>query len=400
MNSKHPFNKRRILFLVTSFWASGELMIAREFAKNLKEAGHEVAFVLPPSHIKKLKSRLKAYGLIPKSRKLNQLLFHEIAYSFQPDLVILSDFLNYHFASKQYGIVREDLNIFKARIATFDNYNWSKKRLGMDTYGFYSSLPRQVRLEDYGHRIIPCPLENPDALDEDSLAYALCQGPIQRSDREKEKIYDHFQLDPNKKTIFLTTATWQERTVKEVRVQNFIKKANETYLELVNKLKKQTQVVLVGTEDKIFGEGKNLHYFSKLASEEFDDLISIANLYIGRNLISTSMVRMVLSGLPCLCLVNSLVKNNSLEDYAYPFRMFPVGWYDFLTPLLENNPYYDLVDMVEIFSGSKTLDHVVASLEQSREDYYHRLGQLTERLSRLRSPNEIIKQIIKEERTC
>lgn len=400
MNLPILFNKLRVLFIVTSFWASGEFMIAREFAKNLKKSGHEVAFVLPPSHYKKVKSIYKAYGLIPKSRKLNQLLFQEIAYSFQPDILILSDFLNYHFASNHYGIIKEDLEILGGKIATFDNYNWLKTRVGMDTYGFYSSIPRELNIQDYGARIIPCPLENPDSLGQGNYAYALCQEVISRTEKEKNKIYQGFNLDPNKKIIFLTSASWQENAVQERKVQQFMQKVDKLYQKIIQDLKDKYQIVLVGTNKKILGEEKNIHYYSNLDSQHFDDLISIADLYIGRNLISTSMVRMVLSGLRCLCLVNGKKVSRASENYAYRFRMFPVGWYDFLTPLVEKNPYYDLIEMMEIFTEEGATDRIHTILEEDPKNYEERLDGLKSKLANLNTPSQIVCKLAKEESSC
>ena len=103
---------RKIVFINTSYWAWGELTIAIQFAKRLKRA--ECLFIVPPSH----ESRIKRSGfeyriLIPHGKRLNRLTFSEVQSAFGPDLVILSDLLNYAFCDTHYGLTFEDLELFK-----------------------------------------------------------------------------------------------------------------------------------------------------------------------------------------------------------------------------------------------------------------------------------------------
>ena len=41
---------RTVLFIVTSFWAYGELAIATEFARQMPGSGYRPLFLIPPSH--------------------------------------------------------------------------------------------------------------------------------------------------------------------------------------------------------------------------------------------------------------------------------------------------------------------------------------------------------------
>ena len=102
-----------VVFIVTSFWSFGELLIAVEFADELIKSGDKICFIAPPTHKNTiLKKGYICISLVPKSRQLNRILFNEVKYSFKPDLVILSDFLNYNFADRHYGITKEDLKTF------------------------------------------------------------------------------------------------------------------------------------------------------------------------------------------------------------------------------------------------------------------------------------------------
>jgi len=40
---------------------------------------------------------------------------------------------------------------------------------------------------------------------------------------------------------------------------------------------------------------------------------------------------------------------------AYPFRVFPWGWYSFLSPVLSDNPYVDCFQAVGVFERRRVL---------------------------------------------
>lgn len=100
----------KVLFIVTSFWAYGELIIAMNFAKKLAKDGHKPHFLIPPKHKRIVdQNGYKNTVLIPKAGKINRILMKDIEYSISPNLVILSDFLNYNYCEVHYGITKEDL---------------------------------------------------------------------------------------------------------------------------------------------------------------------------------------------------------------------------------------------------------------------------------------------------
>ncbi len=382
----------RVLFLVTSFWAMGEFTIAKEFALRLKNSGHEVAFCLPPSLYKKSSSIFPTFTLIPNSRKLNQLIFHEISYSFKPAIVILSDFLNYHFSHKHYGITREDLDILGAKVATFDIYNWKQKRLRMDAYGIESSIPKVLNIDWYGDRILPCPLVDPKKVGKNEFGYCLINKEISRSDVEKTKILKKFNLDSNKKTILVTRASWQSKIIKEDKVNRFISIVERNLSIIISYLKEKYQIICIGEKEKIYGQ-HNIFYFETLPPDDFDSIVSITDLYINRNFISTSMARMVLSGVKCVNFIHSGFTSLSEDFYAYKFRMFPVGWYDFLEPLVEDNPYFNLVESLKIFDINASIKKIEELLSNEDDKHYTKLKLYKRELALLDSPDTIIKKI-------
>lgn len=124
------------------------------------------------------------------------------------------------------------------------------------------------------------------------------------------------------------------------------------------------------------------------------------DLFISNNYISTSMVKIALSGIPTLLLQNSYLKREQGECWvngkkratpallrdclvAYPFRMFPVGWYRFLNHIVRDNPFYSFLAQAELFDIQEVLGKIEclvtegsAYYGQQRDAYIDNLHKL------------------------
>lgn len=397
----------KIVFIVTSFWSYGELLIAREFADQIAD-DNEILFLIPPSHRHSLGNNYKYVTLIPHSRNINRILINEISQKFQPELVILSDFLNYAFADRQYGIIREDLDIFRCPLATFDNFDWKLKRKRMDTYGFKSNIPKKVNVNDYGWRIIPCPLGNPDGQREDEHRFAMFNRNIStptQSEKLKAKKRVLGTVD-ERPVILISNAKWQEEYVKNAKIDKFIEASNRLFDELVLKLSQKFLIISIGEKRNSLSSCSNITMVDSVPARVFDDYITMSDLYIGKNITSTSMIKMALSGMACVNIINSYSSWN--EDFPsivkkecsdingmYKFMMYPVGWYDFLYPVLENNLYKDIIQFCELFEFDKTIKMIEKMLfiPELQTERNYKLIALKKKLSQLNSPKQIIESI-------
>ncbi len=395
-----------IVFIVTSFWSFGELLIAMEFADELVKSGDEICFIAPPTHKNTiLKKGYICISLVPKSRQLNRILFNEVKYSFKPDLVILSDFLNYNFADRHYGITKEDLNIFDTTVCTFDNFYWNYPRKCMDTYGFKSDIPKKIVLEDYGARIVPCPIINSDSVEgENVYTYSLISDFVDISNLEKRKNRIKYGFDNDEdKIILVSYAKWQNEHIEDRGVSEFIKLSNSFFNKLIIKLAEEFHIICVGSKEKI--QGDNIHYYSSVHTEIFDELVSISDIYISRNMTSTSMVRIALSGVRCVNIINSISDIRTIEKIVakdefnvtiepYRYLMFPVGWYSFLKPIFDDNPYAELIIQIEQFEIERGIETIKDVLYEDNSNHIILTNKLRKRLSELMTPKEIVRSIL------
>lgn len=401
----------KIVFVITSFWAYGELLIASRFANALKNQ-HDILFLIPPSHKETVKKNFACISLIPNSRNINRIIISEIREKFHPDLVILSDFLNYAFADKHYGLLNEDLELFGCKIATFDNFDWNLKRRCMDTYGFVSDIPKRIDIDLYGPRIIPCPLGNPELSSEYEYRFSMVDNDTNYSIDDKALIKKSFLSRFNleeKPIILVSYAKWQENYAQNGKIDRFIDVCNKLFDKLIIELAKDYIVISIGEKRATFENVHNIVMLQSLPTNIFNQYVGITDLYIGKNITSTSMINIVMAGIPCVNIVNSYskVKNREciasiiredISDMAneYRYMMYPVGWYEFLKPLFTNNPYSDVVTWCELFDFSETLK-VCKNIIQNRDflmQHSLQIKNLKTSLGTLQSPNEIVTKII------
>ena len=405
-----------VAFIITSFWAYGELLIAKAFAERIQEDGNRVLFIIPPSHKKSLGGLFKCVTLIPDSRSINRIIFNEVQEKFAPDLVILSDFLNYSFADRHYGITVEDLEIFKCKIATFDNFDWNLKRTCMDTYGYISDIPKKVHIESFGDRIIACPLgapafEKKDGEHRFALFHASEYADQAKKQELRKEYADQYPID--KKIILVSNAKWQENYVQNENIDKFVELTNLIFSRFLLQLAETEIVISIGEKKENAPDHPNYIRLDSMPSEEFERYVNMADLYIGRNITSTSMIRIALSGIPCVNIENSRHSLSEADmeklsafsgtkltsaDKIYKFMMFPVGWYEFLKPLMNGNPYSEIVHRCELFDVEATFDTIRNLLydEQTKTDLFQKVQELNTLLEQLKSPSDIIKLIIQK----
>jgi hypothetical protein len=396
-----------ILFIVTSFWAYGEIGIACEFAVRTKAAGFKPLFLIPESHEKIMKRfNFRYITLLPKIGEVNRIIMKDIEVTYHPSLVILADFLNYNFCEIHYGLTYGDLAIFSGRLGTFDDFDWNLTGDKMDTYGFKAKKFSEIDIADYGFGLRPCPIVDPGKKGDNFYSYSLLNGllPYEKSKTEiwKKKL----GLPSGRKLILFTSATWQEVYKQYPDVVHFVEVVNEIFLYGLEELSGEYSIVYIGPEGYFTSIKKDfIIHFEQLSPEMFEEYLLATDIFLSRNITSTTLARVVLSGIPTVNLKNSLffkdvpfdpdclpfrpinrvVEKLSKLKLCYPFRMFPVGWYNFLTPVIRGNPYLKTMRQVEQFDVIGLVDAVhelsdegdtVDDLDSARESYLLKLDKL------------------------
>jgi hypothetical protein len=407
-----------VLFIVTSFWAYGEVSIACEFAVRVKAAGFEPMFLIPASHEKIIKRHGFRYTtLMPRLGKVNRIIMKDLEERYHPSPVILADFLNYNFCENHYGLTYDDLSIFSGRLGTFDDFDWVLTGQKMDTYGFKAQKFGEIDIRKYGFGLCPCPIVNPGRKQANTYYYPLISKSLPY-DRKKTEIWKRkLGLPVEKPLILFTSATWQEIYKQYPEVIAFVEAANEVFAFCLEELSRQYQVIYIGPEGYFTSrKSKSVTHLQQLAPEVFEEYLLATDVFLSRNITSTALARLALSGIPAVNLKNSVFfKDKSLDlqalpftpldwvagklaelELCYPYRMFPVGWYNFLSPVIKGNPYLKTIKQAEQFDVNGILNtvHDLVENETALQHLAEQRSRYLQMLEELPSVGEIIRQLV------
>jgi len=392
-------------YVVTSFWAYGELQMAMDLAERQRAVGIEPILLIPPSHVELAKAKgIRYETLIPGSRKLNVMLLRDVQRRFRPSAVILADFLNYSFCERHYGLQLDDLDVFEAPVSTFDIYDFEQTGGRVDTYGFYAKNMRDISVDRYHHLLQPSPIVSPDPpRNKKIIKYPLFENLHRASAHDRDQARQHLGLSPRDRVVLVTSAVWQQTHRSYVDVLPFIAACRAALDEILARVARDAVIVSVGAS--VVGEAREipgLRRYGPLPADEFDRVAAACDLYVSNNYISTSMSRVVLKGVPTVLIQNSIAKHPDggytwfgrkdaappplLEsvDRAYPFRMYPVGWHSFLRSVVGGNDFYRIMRHTELFDIDGSVSLIEAVLrgddaqrsESARQRYCTQLEQL------------------------
>jgi hypothetical protein len=406
-----------VLFIVTSFWAYGELAIATEFARRMAGTGFRPLFFIPPAHRTLIaESGLDHQVMIPGAGKINRIQLKDIQHVHRPALVVLADFMNFDFCNHRYGLRRADLSVFDCPIGTFDDFAWGRPGAWLDTYGFKAKYEGDITVDGLSFRLRPCPLNNP--LDGDSPEvvgpevhpYQLLEDMADVPTTARAEVRRELGLTGDRPVVLVTGAAWQQTHAAYPRVTAFVRAWHLMLEQLLWTLLRHADVLAVGPQ-LVFHDRlpDGFHQLGTMSPERFRRLIQAVDLHISNNIVSVSLHRLALGGIPSVALMSSLHKRDGQlrwssqpavpvlsesarrvvdgVDYLYPCRMFPVGWFQFLRSLLDGNPFSDLVPQVEMFDEEAALATIVpmlgdgperSRLAQARETYLAALRKLPE----------------------
>jgi hypothetical protein len=106
----------------------------------------------------------------------------------------------------------------------------------------------------------------------------------------------------------------------------------------------------------------------QVSPDDFDRLLSSIDLFLSANITATTLGRAVAAGVPIMVVQNSCGGQTAVEVEAmagstlsaslrswlekvaplYPFSVWPLGYAQFLKPLLRDNPFHEALNIFEL----------------------------------------------------
>ena len=388
---------RRLLFLGLGHLSNGDISIAADFARQLAPGRFEVGFVTAEetaSYVRTL--GLTAYPLVGKDPRTNLDTFDRLVADFRPDLLVAADAFTLDYSAAwsglSTGLLRQRYDI---ALASFDQYDYPAADYVVDFYGGHRTVfPRLLDACDL--LIRNSPLNRPVPVDPSVIVSPMrCGGvapvkPVRASGRP---------------TVFLTNSRWEYVNVTHSPDMGRLIRAMPRIIHShLAALERPLRVVHVGPLAWDFTVAPQIEYehVAYLPSPEFHARLTAADLYITGNVVSVTLTQAVLAGVPALLLdnrklldVGRLISSGSAPAWlaqaapdlsvAYPFRVFPWGWHQFLAPVLSDNPYADCFTSVGVFERRRVLEAMTDILDDAslRSRLRERQAVLLDRLGGL-----------------
>jgi hypothetical protein len=232
---------------------------------------------------------------------------------------------------------------------------------------YLSSVPKA--------RILPVPLISPNQPD----VYNSLPSPMEVSEKQKKEIRGELGMSESQKFILMVSASWQSVMAwgdvngkkSAIWLPNLI-----TYY--ASKVDPDVRVVHIGPQR--FNVHKNLEgryiYLDQVDQQRFHAILATADMFLTANVIGTTLSSVLNIGIPTVAIHNS-VRARLVEDAlaqlntkpsdellrwlnvsmpVYPFRAWPLGYYNLISRLLNDNPFSETFIQVELLQEEAVIE--------------------------------------------
>jgi hypothetical protein len=313
--------------------------------------------------------------LEPQMGPLARLLVDEAIATFRPDAIVLADYLTHcRTFSRRYHLDPWFIESHGLPVIPIDIWELEKTSFTVDlatddesdVNEHFRDLPAQLR---------PVPLAHlePDGTCR-ARPFRVWDGEDRVSARTRNHLRTTLGLEKQDKLVLLATAAWQlGKGIKHREQVIPVRDAMPRILaHCLRQLPPQTHFLLAGEapEALIDPPGNRVHRLPPCLPERFGNLLGAADAILSMNIAATTVTRAVMAGVPAMVLGNRFdIRDTEDAEKAeaeiggfspmvrdqlagamplYPFRLWPLSYYRFLTPLLTDNPFTGAVTQAEI----------------------------------------------------
>ena len=414
----------KILFVTLGHLSAGEFTIAFEFCKGLPKEEFDVCFLTSTKGTSYLKESKIRYVVLEQSDSISNLedksrnkkITDDVMKQFRPDYVIASDVYTLWYSHTWTGLNLEIFKEYGVPIGSFDSYEFSSTDFVQDYYGGYkATIPDYINQCDFVIRY--CPINKIQKTESNVKLTYLFGEKLELTMDQKLEFKRTF--NPNQeKVIFITSSNWESLNVNRLpALTNLMDWVPRILIHYISQLNEKLTIIHVGPHSyKSLIPYENISYFHYpfIRPEIFDTFLAGSDLFLTTNIISSTLAKAIYATVPAIVLQNDkLVNYNNLKEQlrrmpdwyqemardvkiAYPFRLFPFGWYSFLKPLFHNNEYTDTFLQSILFQNAKTVnllrsylydENLCSALKQKQSIY-------VDKVIRLPSPKNVIESLV------
>lgn len=368
-----PGNKARTHLFLASYPASrGEITLALRVAYDLHEQGDRIVFLICESDTKILFG--KPFEVVAIDSLMLDNYLTKLVQSFHADSLILVDLLSNSlwllYLNDGKWFFEQDL----VPVLALDIHDIAYQKLFADPFfdrkwdlSYLSSVPKA--------RILPVPLISPNQPD----VYNSLPSAIEVTEQQKKQIRAELGISESQKFILMVSASWQSVMAwgdvngkkSAIWLPNLI-----TYY--ASKVDPNVRVVHIGPQR--FNLHKNLEgryiYLDQVDQQRFHAILSSADMFLTANVIGTTLSSVLNIGIPTVVIKNS-IRARLVEDALsqmnskpsdellswldvsmplYPFQAWPLGYYNLISRLFNDNPFYETFLQVELLQEDAVIE--------------------------------------------
>jgi len=356
------------LVLALSQLGFGEAILGMRLADDLRKAGDSVFFLAHESN----KLLFSGTPHLTFGTHVSQLLpwyISSCVADIQASSIILSDYHTTTYFFMQFGLAPETLAALGLPIFGIDT--WDSSRPG-DIDVFVNSIQPIHRWSIGVNSVCPAPFLGPDAT---TTVYGSVPDKVLLSERERKRLRGTLGIGENTKVVLFCSAEWQHAHYESDAANRLAVSLPRLMADYLSRIGEEVHLVHVGPRSFDLGGtmAGRYHWIPPLAPEHFDNIVASADLLFSANISATTIAKAMAYEVPTLVLHNSISAGSREEAESalacppspqlqrwleestplFPFLLWPLGYRRFVAPLLQNNPYMNGVEFLELLDEQR-----------------------------------------------
>jgi hypothetical protein len=390
-------------------------------ARQLHEAGDEASFVIHASSLPLLKDAPFRYvPVYDHLGPLIKLLVESQIAEEKPSSIILADYFTATVLFLGLGVDPRFLLRSGIPLIAIDTWNHDESGFVIDGYG---DRTKEIAdwTDDLPFRLLPSPIVRPDPR---PGVCSIMPEPVRVARRVRNHVRSNIGLTPSDRAVMFCTAQWQYAANNDGEATRVAENVPELLAYYLSRLGNAVHLVHVGPAAYPLSGllGDRYHWLPALSPDQFDLVLGSMDLILSANISATTNAKAIASAVPVLVVENACAAE-TVDDAAawlgrppsqfvadwigrtlplYPFRLWPLGFHDFLQPILHDNSYCAATEIVELLDEDRVVAVCDGLLNSSavREDLLQRQGEYVRETARLPAPREIINSFLAGDAEC
>ena len=369
--------RRKHLFVALSRSGWGETSLGVQVARQVIDAGDSVSFI---AHTKSMPALAEACCEIAEvsdaTVRYIGLLFESSLLSRKFSSIVLCDFLTTNYTLNYFGLDPARIFKFDVPMITLDTWDYNTTGAKIDVAGD-GKWEIGSWIEQMPRRLVPVPIGRPVT----PGAYCSLPSPLKIARHTRRHIRKNLGVNDTERAVLFCTAAWQhvqnKPTPNRLHAGRFEAAVPHLLASYLAQLEPGVRLIHVGPQALPIEmqDGRYL-WMPPLTPNDFDRVLNSVDMVLSVNVSATTIGRAIVAGVPVLIVKNSYAATTVEELEAvsespispsvrtwlekalpiFPFSMWPLGFWHFLKPLLEDNPYSSVTDIVELTDESAFLE--------------------------------------------